>query len=256
MPSADSRSAYTAGIIIVGNEILSGRVQDVNVAWLAGRLNEKGIRLMEVRIVGDTESDIIETLNAVRPRYDYVFTTGGIGPTHDDITAAAVAKAFGTELHIDPTARELLEKYYGAENVNEARLKMAQVPKGATLIDNPVSVAPGFKMENVHVMAGIPRIMQSMFDGLAPNLAGGQPMLSSTVNCGLTESMIAQKLGEVQTKYPDVEIGSYPHMRAGKEALSLVVRSTDIETLKKATDDVVAMITALGGTPMVMTTAA
>ena len=243
---------YTAAIVIVGNEILSGRVQDINVAWIASRLNDRGIRLKEVRVVSDIEADIIKAVNELKVQYTYIFTTGGIGPTHDDITAESIAKACHTTLHIDPVARKLLEDYYGAENVNEARLKMARVPVGSSLISNPVSVAPGFKIENIHVMAGIPRIMQSMFDNILPTLAGGTPMISNTVNCGLTESMIAKGLTDIQNKYQTVEIGSYPHMRAGKEALSLVLRSTHEDDLKASTQELIDLVKSLGGTPTLM----
>ena len=222
----------TACLIIIGNEVLSGRTQDKNLAWIATELNKLGIRLMETRIIPDIGQTIVTCVNSTRRQFDMVFTTGGIGPTHDDITSEFIAKAFNVPLVRHPEAKALLEKHYPPEQINEARMKMADIPEGATLIHNPVSAAPGYKMENVYVMAGVPRIMQAMFDGIKHSFAGGAPMLSVTVSAFITEGSIAEDLGRIQTQFPTVEIGSYPFVRQQKLGTSLVARSTDIETLK------------------------
>lgn len=237
----------TACLLIIGNEILSGRTQDKNLAYIGEELNSIGIRMMEVRVVPDDEAVIVSTLNEVRPRFDYVFTTGGIGPTHDDITADCVAKAFGVPLIVNPEARAILEAHYEPGQLNEARLRMARTPEGATLIENPVSQAPGFQMENVFVMAGIPAIMQAMFQSLRHRLAGGAPLQSKTVTIGLGEGTIAASLGEIQTRFPAVEIGSYPFNRQGNFGVRVVLRSTDEAVLEEAAGAVDTMIAALGG---------
>lgn len=241
---------YTAALIIIGNEILSGRTQDTNTSWLAEKLVAMGIRLREVRVVPDVESDIIAAVNALRVRMDYVFTTGGIGPTHDDITSESIAKAFNTELELSREAHRLLINHYGGEaEVTPPRRKMAMIPKGAGLIANPVSAAPGFYIENVYVMAGVPRIMQAMFDHVKTMLTPGDPILSTTIACGLQESTVAEDLTALQHKYPAVDIGSYPHFRGGILGLSLVLRSTDALLLDSASQDVIAMIRRHGGQP-------
>jgi molybdenum cofactor synthesis domain-containing protein len=243
-------SQTTAGLIIIGNEILSGRTQDTNTQWLADKMTHLGIRLIEVRVIPDLESAIRDTVLAMKDKVTYLFTTGGIGPTHDDITSASIASAFKTELIVHPEARQLLASHYGGEDkLTEPRLKMAMVPKGAELIQNPVSAAPGFKIGNVYVMAGVPRIMQAMLDGIIAGLERGKPILSNTVTCGLGESSIARDLEKIQNQYPEVEIGSYPHYRSGILGLSLVLRSTDNDLLHKATGQVVAMIREHGGEP-------
>ncbi|MDX2073066.1 MAG: competence/damage-inducible protein A [Alphaproteobacteria bacterium] len=221
----------TACLIIIGNEVLSGRTQDKNLAWIATELNKRGIRLMETRIIPDIGTTIITCVNSCRRQFDMVFTTGGIGPTHDDITSENIAKAFGVKLVRHPEAKALLEAHYPPDQINEARMKMADIPEGATLIHNPVSAAPGYKMDNVYVMAGVPRIMQAMFDNIKHTLAGGAPMLSVTVAAFVTEGTIAEALGKIQTQFPTVEIGSYPFVRHQKLGTSLVARSTDAETL-------------------------
>ncbi len=221
----------TACLIIIGNEVLSGRTQDKNLAWIAIELNKLGIRLMETRIIPDIGQTIITCVNSCRRQFDMVFTTGGIGPTHDDITSENIAKAFGVPLIRHPEAKALLEKHYPPEQINEARMKMADIPEGATLIHNPVSAAPGYKMENVYVMAGVPRIMQAMFDGIKHSFAGGAPMISASVSAFITEGSIAEDLGRIQDQFPTVEIGSYPFVRQQKLGTSLVARSTDVETL-------------------------
>lgn len=228
----------TACLIIIGNEILSGRTQDKNVQWLAQQLNEIGVRLLEVRVIPDIEQTIIDTVNACRAAYTYLFTTGGIGPTHDDITSASIAKAFGVKLIRHPEAEALLLKHYKLELVNEARMKMADVPEGATLISNPVSVAPGFTIGNVYVMAGVPSIMQGMFGFIRPLLKGGALMHSRTLTASVAEGTIAAELSAIQDAYPAIEIGSYPYMRPGEHGTSLVLRGTDQALLAQATQKV------------------
>jgi molybdenum cofactor synthesis domain-containing protein len=226
--------APTACIVIIGNEILSGRTQDKNLAWLAKELNECGIRLMETRVIPDIEQIIIDTVNACRRSFDYVFTTGGIGPTHDDITSAAIAKAFGLPCERHKKAETTLLEHYGKEKLNAARLKMAEMPRGATLIENKISAAPGFKIENVYVMAGIPGVMQAMFTTLKHSLKGGDKILSRTVSAYIAEGTIAEGLSTIQDSFPDVEIGSYPFMREGRLGTSLVGRSTHAARLDAA----------------------
>ena len=221
----------TACLIIIGNEVLSGRTQDKNLAWLAAELNKLGIRLMESRIIPDIGQTIITCVNSMRRQFDMVFTTGGIGPTHDDITSEYVAKAFGVNLSRHPEAVALLEKHYPPGELNEARLKMAEIPEGATLIYNPVSAAPGYKIGNVYVMAGVPRIMQAMFDGIKHTLKGGAPMLSASIAAYVTEGVIAETLTRIQLQFPTVEIGSYPFVRGQKLGTTLVARSTDAEAV-------------------------
>jgi len=224
----------TACLIVIGNEILSGRTQDTNVVWLAKALNDTGIRLAEVRIIPDVTQTIVETVDACRSEFTYVFTTGGIGPTHDDITSDAIAKAFGVPLARNQEAETLLQRHYGQGKLNAARLKMAEIPAGASLVLNPVSAAPGFRIENVFVLAGVPSIMQAMFEGLRHELKGGAKMLSKTLSAFITEGVIAERLAAIQEQCPDVEIGSYPFMRQHRLGTSLVVRGTDEATLNAA----------------------
>ena len=249
-PSAGAK-IVTAALLIIGNEILSGRTQDANLAYIAKALNEVGVRLSEVRVVPDVEAEIVGAVNALRARYDYVFTTGGIGPTHDDITAQCVAKAFGRKLIQNPEARRRLERHYADTTLelNEARLRMANTPEGAALIDNPISSAPGFRVENVFVMAGVPRIAQAMIDGVKHTLQGGDPVLSQTLVTTLPEGRMAQGLGEIQSRYPDVEIGSYPYYRRGGFGTSIVLRGTDSGLLQSATEEVAALMRGLGDEP-------
>jgi len=238
-----------ACFIIIGNEILSGRTQDVNLAYLAKMLGDLGISLKEVRVIPDVERTIVLAVNNLRGEFDYVFTSGGIGPTHDDITSASIAKAFGVKLFRDPQAVRLLEDHYRgtAHELNEARLKMADIPEGASLINNPVSRAPGFKIGNVYVLAGVPKIFQAMVDGLKGELKGGPPILSETVSCNLPEGRIAAGLAAIQSHYGEVEIGSYPYFRAGQFGTSLVLRSCDQAALSKATAEVAELIRVLEG---------
>lgn len=240
----------TAAVLVIGNEILSGRTRDTNLNWLAVELTGLGIRLTEARVVADVEAAIVAAVNDLRARYDYVFTTGGIGPTHDDITAESVAKAFGVPLVRDPEAvRRLQAHYANPADLNEARLRMANVPEGAELIDNPISKAPGFRVGNVHVMAGVPSIMQAMFDGLRQALKGGAPLLSRTVDGDLAEGLMAERLAAIQRAHPEVEIGSYPRMRQGKASAAIVLRSVDQAPLGRAVEAVKAMMRDLGGEP-------
>jgi molybdenum cofactor synthesis domain-containing protein len=232
----------TAAILIIGNEILSGRTQDVNLGWLARELAELGIALKEARVVRDEEEAIAEAINAVRTRHTYVFTTGGIGPTHDDITTACVAKAFGRKVVRHPAAEARLRAHYEPSQINPARLRMADVPEGAELVENPVSAAPGYFIENVYVLAGVPSIMQAMFASIRHRLKGGAKLLSRTVSAFITEGMIAQELSEIQKRHTEVEIGSYPFMRAGRLGVSIVLRGADDARLKAAAMEVRALM--------------
>lgn len=224
----------TAAVIVIGNEILSGRTVDANLPYLAQQLNALGIRLREGRFVPDEIDMIVEAVNACRARWAYVFTTGGIGPTHDDITAAAIARAFGRRLVRHPEAERRLRAYYPPERINEARLRMADMPEGAELIDNPVSVAPGFQVENVFVLAGIPRVAQAMFEGIRHRLAGGPPIISRSVLVFAPEGEVAAMLAAVQDRCAAVEIGSYPFFRFDRPGTNVVLRGTDPAQLDAA----------------------
>ena len=238
----------TACLVIIGNEILSGRTQDKNLAYLAEKLNIKGIRLMEVRVIPDVEATIVDTINAVRVKFDYVFTTGGIGPTHDDITSASIAKAFGVKLYRHPDAEAALrDSYKATDAINEARLRMADVPEGASLIPCSATAAPGIRMENVFIMAGVPRIMQSMLETILPQLEGGVPMQSATISTNLPEGKIAAGLTAIQERFPDIEIGSYPHYIEGSYHTSLVCRSVDATRNDAAIAEIRTLILATGG---------
>ena len=220
-----------AALIIIGNEILSGRTQDKNLSYLANWLNEIGIQLSEVRIIRDEEGIIIETVNYLRKTYNYVFTTGGIGPTHDDITSLSIARAFNVDLEINDKALSILKEYYKDSELTDARMKMTMMPKGAELVENPISRAPGFKMENVFVMAGIPLIMQGMLEGARQYLKGGDVIKTTSVDVFTPESNVAEDLAQLQNKFPNVEIGSYPFSKENKFGTSLVLRSKDEELL-------------------------
>ena len=222
-----------ASLIIIGNEILSGRTQDKNLSYLANWLNEIGIQLAEVRVIRDEEEIVVETVNHLRSTYDYVFTTGGIGPTHDDITSLCIAKAFGVELEINSGALGILKEYYKDGELTDARMKMTKMPVGSELIENPVSRAPGFKMDNVFVLAGIPSIMQGMLEGARKHLAVGDVVKSKSIDVFTPESNVADKLAELQNNYPCVEIGSYPFSKENRFGTSLVLRSEDAELLQK-----------------------
>lgn len=235
-----------AALIIIGNEILSGRTKDKNLAYLAEWLNEIGIQLYEVRVIRDDEDEIIDCVNLLRKKFDYVFTTGGIGPTHDDITTESIAKAFDVELETNPEALKILQGYYKKGDLNEARLKMTLLPKGAQLVENPVTKAPGFKMDNVFVMAGIPSIMQGMLEGARVFLETGTKMSSKSIDVFMPESFVATELSQIQDNYLNVEIGSYPFNKDGKFGTSLVMRSADLEALDRCEIEVAEMIKKLG----------
>lgn len=228
--------AVTASFLVIGDEILSGKTKDKNVGVLADALTMAGIDLMEVRIVSDDQSAIVEALNALRARTTYVFTSGGIGPTHDDITADAVAAAFDVGIDVDPRARALLQAWYDKTGLemNDARLRMARIPNGADLIDNPVSIAPGFKLGNVHVMAGVPSIFSAMLGSILPTLEGGQKVESRVFpfNCG--EGDLAEALRVLDGEHPAVSIGSYPKLKDGRFSTEIVLRSRDRDALDAA----------------------
>src|SRR5947209_9288405 len=245
-PSAPKESV-TAALLVIGNKILSGRTKDKNIGYIAEYLTALGIDLREVRVVGDEETAIVDALDALRHRYTYVFTTGGIGPTHDDITADCVAKAFGVPIDVDPRARALLLTRIAEKDMNEARLRMARIPKGADLILNKVSAAPGFRIGNVHVMAGVPTIMQAMLDEVAPTLKTGIKMLSETVRANCREGDIGTPLGEIAKAHPDVMIGSYPFQDDGRPNTNIVVRSRDAQKLAAAKTAVEAMLAQVRG---------
>lgn len=246
--SAPAPKTVDAAVLVIGNEILSGRTKDANLTYLAVELNKLGVRLMEARVVPDIEARIIEAVNTLRSQYDYVFTTGGIGPTHDDITAECIAKAFGVRLLRNPEAVKILERRYQNQiELNEARLRMANIPEGAELIANPVSGAPGFRIGNVFVMAGVPSIMQGMFQGVKNKLVGGAPMHARTIATNLPEGTIAGGLTALQSRHPETEIGSYPFFRLGKFGVSLVIRSTDQAAIDRTAEELIAMLTELGG---------
>lgn len=234
----------TAALIIIGNEILSGRTQDVHTSFLAKELGTIGIRLVEVRIIPDVTEQIIQTIHALRRVVSYVFTTGGIGPTHDDITSAAVAEAFQVRLIRHPDAVQRLKEYYQNQPLNDARLKMAEIPEGATLIDNPVSSAPGYCIENVYVMAGVPRIMQAMFAAIKPTLHGGEAIYTQELTAYISESRIAAELTAIQNQFPTVEIGSYPFREHQRYGTHLVLRSTHKSDIQQATLQIEALISA------------
>lgn len=241
-----SPETITAGLLVIGDEILSGRTKDVNIAATAEFYVELGIELREVRVVVDAIEDIVAAVNALRARYTYVFTTGGIGPTHDDITAEAIAEAFGVALPINTEARAMLEsrwKSMGTE-VNEARLRMARIPEGAALIVNSVSAAPGFRIGNVHVMAGVPVIMKAMLEAIAPTLTTGRRVHSITIGCGVGEGAIGGPLARLQQEFPDVKMGSYPQMGQSFVHTELVLRAADEERLRQAADKVREMVAA------------
>ncbi len=242
----------TAAVLVIGNEILSGRTKDANLPFLGAELNKLGIQMLEARVVADIEAEIIDALDALRAKYDYVFTTGGIGPTHDDITAGCVAKAFGQTLIRHPEAERVLRARMKEMNVEatEARLKMAETPEFAELIDNPISGAPGFRVENVFVMAGVPRIMRAMFEATKPNLKRGVTLLSVTVGSYVPEGAIATDLSLLQDAYPDLDIGSYPFFFGGKPGSNLVLRGPEQARLDEAALRLGDLIRNLGEEPV------
>ena len=228
-----TKEKVNAAIVIIGNEILSGRTQDVNVVTISKWLNELGVKIEEVRVIPDMEDSIIKTVNEIRKKFDYVFTTGGIGPTHDDITAKSIAKAFNLAYGYHLEAYKILEKYYSKDKFNIGRKKMAMMPTNASLILNPSSGAPGFIVNNVYCLPGVPSILKSMLGGLNNKIKGGKKILSMTISVKTVESEIAKSLEDIQRKFKKVEIGSYPFFRLGKIGVSIVIRSID----KKKIDD-------------------
>ena len=236
----------TAALLVIGDEILSGRTKDKNIGYIAEYLTAIGIDVREVRVVSDEESEIVAAVNALRQRYTYVLTTGGIGPTHDDITADAVAKAFGVGIDVDDRARAMMLERYKPEDLNEARLRMARIPHGADLVDNPISRAPGFKLGNVVVMAGVPSIMQAMLDAVAPTLSTGARMIAETIPADkVPEGRYAQGLGEIAKAHAGVSIGSYPSFGPNGFTNQIVVRGKDEAAVADATADVRALVSTL-----------
>jgi len=240
--ASSSAIIVTAAILVIGDEILSGRTKDKNIGYIAEYLTNIGIDLREVRVVPDVSDEIVAALNAMRGRYSYVFTTGGIGPTHDDITADAVAAAFGVTIDHDPRAVAMLSERFSPAELNEARMRMARIPAGADLVANAISKAPGFHIGNVYVMAGVPAIMQAMLDVIGPTLKTGAKMLSDTVQTGLREGDIGGPLAEIASAHPSVSIGSYPFWSETGPDTNIVVRSRDAEKLHAAMVAVKAMV--------------
>lgn len=242
--------APTACVLIIGDEILSGRTQEANLKYFATRFAELGVRLKEARVIPDDADVIVAALNAARTRYSYVITTGGIGPTHDDITAASVARAFGRKVVRHPDVVARMTVYFG-DRLNEARLKMADVPDGpdVSLVESETTIAPGFRIENVFVLAGVPSIAHAMFDSLAPLLKGGAPMLSGNVGANVREGDIAAGLTAIQDRYPGVAIGSYPSLRNGGFHTSIVARSTDRALIARVLDEVAQLMRDQGAAP-------
>ncbi|WP_127114006.1 competence/damage-inducible protein A [Shimia sediminis] len=233
----------TAAMLVIGDEILSGRTRDANMHFLAGELTKQGITLAEVRIVGDERQDIIDAVRALSDRYDTVFTSGGIGPTHDDITADCIAAAFERHIDVRDDARDLLAAHYKntGSDLNEARLRMARIPDGAALIDNPVSVAPGFTVDNVHVMAGVPSVFQAMVATILPTLTGGAPLLSQSLRIDRGEGDIAGPLADLADTYADLSIGSYPFQKNGAYGSNIVIRGTDGARIDAAISELAEM---------------
>ena len=239
----------TACLLVIGNEVLSGRTQDANTAYLARRLGELGIPLREVRIIPDVAETIITTVNEVRARYDHVFTTGGIGPTHDDITSACIAAAFGVPWEPEPTVWARMQAHYPPGQFDAARQRMATMPRGAVIIDNG-HIAPGYSIGNVHVMAGVPSIMRLMFETLALSLKGGEPVVSRSVHAtGIREGDIAEGLTAIQSRYDSLDLGSYPYFRDGGPGVAIVAKGTDAHAAEAAIDEVTALFEKLGGDP-------
>lgn len=251
MSSQNTSDIVRGCMIIIGNEILSGRTQDTNLAYLAVELNELGIRMAEARVIPDDEKIIIDTVNECREKFDYVFTTGGIGPTHDDITADCIALAFGVELEIHPEAEAIIRRREAPPDVMKSRLRMARVPKGGALIENPTGGPPGFQMENVFVMAGVPMVMQAMVSTLGNGqLSGGAPVRSRSISAYLTEGRIATSLGKIQDRYADIDLGSYPFYRQDGYGVNLVMRGTDEKELENMKSEIREMIISFDAEPI------
>ncbi len=247
MTADKADDVVTAAFLVIGDEILSGRTKDKNIGFLADYLTALGIDLSEVRIVPDVQAEIVGAVNALRAKYTYVFTSGGIGPTHDDITAEAVAAAFDVPLNLDPRAVAIMEKHYPQGQFTPARQRMARIPEGADLIEIMASKAPGFRIGIVHVMAGVPAIMQAMMDAVAPTLQTGKKMLSETVAANMPESRIAERLAAIQDAHPETLIGSYPKATDGKFTTQIVIRSRDETILAAAAQDVARAVDDLSG---------
>ncbi|WP_299481281.1 molybdopterin-binding protein [uncultured Roseibium sp.] len=247
MTGQKADDVVTAAFLVIGDEILSGRTKDKNIGFVADYMTSLGIDLKEVRVVPDERDEIVLAVNALRSKYDYVFTSGGIGPTHDDITAESVAAAFDVPLNLDPRAVALLETHYAPGQFTPARQRMARIPEGADLIENKVSKAPGFRIENVHVMAGVPSIMQAMMDAISPTLKTGKKMLSETVAADMPESRIADRLAAIQEAHPETLIGSYPNASDGKFTTQIVIRSRDEDVLHAAKRDVAQAVAEILG---------
>jgi molybdenum cofactor synthesis domain-containing protein len=243
--------SLTACLIVIGNEVLSGRTQDANTVFLAKRLGEIGLPLREVRVIPDIADTIIGTVNEMRARYDHVFTTGGIGPTHDDITSECIAAAFGVPWEKQPVVWARMETYYAEKGgFNAARQRMATMPRGAVIIDNG-HIAPGYSIGNVHVMAGVPAIMRQMFEALLPRLPSGAPIISRSVHAtGLPEGDIAAGLTDIQSRFPALDLGSYPYFRDGGPGVAIVAKGTDAAAAEAAIEQVTALFQALGGEPI------
>ena len=237
-----NKKEIISGIIIIGNEILSGRTQDTNTSTISKWLNSLGIKVQEVRVIPDVEKTIVDTVNELRKKYDYIFTTGGIGPTHDDITASSISKAFNLTYGPHKEAMSLLEKYYKPGEFNEGRQKMAWMPTNANLIYNPTSGAPGFNVENVFCLPGVPSILKSMLGDVSHKLVGGEPILSQTINLRTVESEIAKSLSIVQDNNKDVDIGSYPFFKAGKLGVSIVLRSPEQKKIDKCNLEILKFV--------------
>ena len=248
----ETSEIWTAALVVIGDEILSGRTQDKNVAQLATWLNDQGIRLAEVRIVPDDQQRIVEAVNALRRVHDYLFTTGGIGPTHDDITVDAIAAAFDVQVVVHPAARAILEDYYRGRpgGLNDARLRMARVPEGAELLPNPSSGAPGVKIGNVYILAGVPHIAASMLEALTGKLEGGRPVVSITIGARAPESEVAELLRETEAAHPGVAIGSYPFFKDGRYGANFVIRSDDAELARATADELARGLVEAGYDPV------
>tara|TARA_B100000401_G_scaffold194957_1_gene131463 strand:- start:900 stop:1652 length:753 start_codon:yes stop_codon:yes gene_type:complete len=238
----EDKKEILAGIVIIGNEILSGRTKDTNTSCLALWLNSIGVKVAEVRVIPDKESKIVDTVNTLRKKFNYIFTSGGIGPTHDDITAQSISKAFDLEYEIHKEGYKILESYYKPGEFNEGRQKMIWMPRNAKLILNPTSGAPGFSVENVYCLPGVPSILKSMLGGLTNDIVGGDPILSKTISLNTVESEIANSLTKVQNNNQDVEIGSYPFFHAGKLGVSIVIRSTNQNKIDNCTSQILSFV--------------
>jgi molybdenum cofactor synthesis domain-containing protein len=251
MPHNRQAKQITAAVLVIGNEILSGRTQDVNVHYIAKNLDKKGIRLCEVRFVPDEKPAIIDAVQVLSKQYTYLFTTGGIGPTHDDITTECIAEAFAVDLRIHPEAMVLLKKRYTSDKLTEARKRMACIPTGAILISNPSTLVPGYQLQNVYVMAGVPRIMQGMLDSIIDTLATGKPIHSKSIQCFLGEGDLADSLRKIQEQHPTVDIGIYPFWTIKEHGVNIVIRGLDNNEIDNAADEISHTIISMGGNPLI-----